>query len=455
MQALFVFILAGCFLAQPAPARADILKPILAEVSAANVEAHVRALAASPRDTPATQAAAADYIAGQLESWGYSVTREAVGDSENVIANLPGTRTPERVFVVGAHFDTVPGSPGADDNASGVAGMLEIARVLAGRPMVSTIQFVAFAHEEIGLVGSTVRAGALKAQGADVAGMLALEMIGYTCGAPCQFVFTEIEGCLDLADPVSAAGDWIGHITNTASFALRTTFLEVAKRYVRKLPNEAGTFAGLGTCLFGSGRRSDHAPFWDEGYPAAMITDTANFRNTNYHAATDTPDTLDFAFATQVTRATLAAVLSDAGYFDLSAATGSVGRRTARFTGKLHSPLGLAPQTAILTVTLRDGANVLFTGSLPPGSLAGDPARRNFSYKDLTGGPSGIAKVQLKSRDGLTWSAVVGLAGAPLAGMEALADGDRLTVEIAIGGDGFAAPAPCRLGATGGYRCRP
>jgi hypothetical protein len=187
------------------------------------------------------------------------------------------------VFVVGAHYDSVPESPGADDDASGVAGMLEMARALADTPLPATVWFTGFTMEENGLIGSRHMAVEAYGAGTPIVGMYSLEMLGYT--AP-------------------EAG-FIAVIGNEASARLVDAFERAADSYVPELAYGAGTVPGNGEEQ-PDVRRSDHAPFWDMGYQALMATDTANFRNPNYHQPTDTIDTLDFVFATNVTKAMLA-----------------------------------------------------------------------------------------------------------------------------------------------------
>lgn len=290
----------------PRLAEAQIAE-FVSQVSQANIQTHITALEGE-RDTPAQQAAAASYIRTQLESYGYTVDSDPVGASENLIATLTGTVTPNQVYIVGAHFDTVAGSPGADDNASGIAGMLEIARVLAGAETGSTLQFIAFALEEDGLLGSTKLAQDAKAAGTNVIGMISLEMIAYTCNTPgCQTPFFNTPPCITVSTEGVTVGTFIGVVANTSSASLISDFETAASTYVPSLDLEWLEVAGTGTC-FPDSRRSDHAPFWDEGYPAIMLTDTANFRNPNYHAVGDTLSTLDLSFSTDVTRAALAMV---------------------------------------------------------------------------------------------------------------------------------------------------
>lgn len=281
-------------------ASAETISDLVVRVSQDRIESHVASLEGE-RATSEQMAAAAGYIAAQLEAYGYTVQSDPIDDSENLIAELAGTTNPSSIFVVGAHFDTVPGSPGADDDASGVAGMLEAARVLSAGRYESSIHFVAFALEESGLDGSRQLAAAYQSAGKDVIGMISLEMIGYTCEAPCQLPFSDIDRCLDVGIPGIRAGNYIAAVANTSSSDMLSDFLAAAASYAPGLPTNTAEVGGRGFC-FPDTRRSDHASFWDEGYPAMLLTDTANFRNPNYHKATDTFETLDFGFATQVTR---------------------------------------------------------------------------------------------------------------------------------------------------------
>jgi hypothetical protein len=293
-------------------ARAAALDQLVARVTQAGMQERLEALVGE-RVTPEQQAATSAYLQAELTACGYAVATEPVDDSENVIASLPGALTPEQVFLVGAHFDTVEGTPGADDDASGVAAMLEIACALADESPRSTIQFVGFALEEPGLVGSTRFALDASLAGRQIAGMISLEMIGYTCAEPlCQANFFDIPPCLDVSEEFVNTGLHIAVVGNTSSTAWKDAFVAAAAEAVPDLPVLWGLVAGAGECLPDS-RRSDHAPFWDHGYPALLVTDTANFRNQNYHQPSDTLDTLDLPFATRVAQATLATVALQAG----------------------------------------------------------------------------------------------------------------------------------------------
>ncbi|MBI3324933.1 MAG: M28 family peptidase [Candidatus Omnitrophica bacterium] len=217
----------------------------------------------------------------------------------NVVARPPGSGEQPRV-IIGAHFDTVAGTPGADDNASGVAVMLEASRILMARRPDAPVEFVGFNLEELSLVGSTHYAVTLKNRGAAVRGMVSLEMVG----------FTETEGRQRypgiLGQLYPPVGNFIGLISNQGSAALLKP-LERGMRSVEGLPVETITVPGNGELLTEC-RRSDHAPFWDAGFPAVLITDTAFLRNPHYHLPSDTIETLDLGFMEQVCRGLVAAL---------------------------------------------------------------------------------------------------------------------------------------------------
>jgi hypothetical protein len=243
----------------------------------------------------------AGYVHTQLDALGLSVQEDPVtywgATFPNVIGTLHGTVCPGTSFIVGAHYDSVGGVPGADDNASGVAAMLEIARLLSVQSFQPSIQFVGFSFEEGGLVGSRQMAAQARAAGKDIAGVLVLDMIGYTCDEP---------GCQTYPPGLSGpnVGDFISVIGNTASALLLQTFKEASASAVPALP-----VSPLGDSTFSG---SDHAPYLDQGYQALLATETVYFRNPNYHQSSDTLSTLDLSFAADVANATLAAVVAAA-----------------------------------------------------------------------------------------------------------------------------------------------
>jgi Zn-dependent M28 family amino/carboxypeptidase len=257
-------------------------------------------------------AAAADWIAGQLRDWGYEVTLEPVpwpGQPHpwhNVIATRRGTTSPEKVYVLGAHYDSQAGhrfkpeavAPGADDNASGMAGVLEAAEILRSASFGSTVQFIAFAGEEQMLRGSLIHVKHLRSDtSSSVQAALIFEMIGYT--GPTQ---KPVPAC---PPPPASGGNFLGALANKSSQPLLDRYLATTGRLVPELP--------LASCVNGLVARSDHFPFWMAKLPALMLTDTANYRNPNYHKPTDTLDTINPAFAAAATRSALVFLAELAG----------------------------------------------------------------------------------------------------------------------------------------------
>jgi Zn-dependent M28 family amino/carboxypeptidase len=208
------------------------------------------------------------------------------------------------VIILGAHYDSMRG-PGADDNASAVAGLLETARALAGEPTGRTVRFIAFTNEEPPLfkkksMGSRVYAKAARENEDDIKGAIILEMIGYFSDKPRS---QRHPPGLNLFYP--NRGNFIGIVGNARSrHLIRHTVSSFRK--ATALPIESIIAPNV---VIGIGM-SDDWSFWKEGYPAAMITDTAYYRNPNYHKRSDTYDTLDYESMAEVTKGVLAAVRS-------------------------------------------------------------------------------------------------------------------------------------------------
>lgn len=237
--------------------------------------------------------AAAGYVERELQAAGYQVERQQYEISgvacHNLIAELPGATRPAEIVVIGAHYDSALGTPGANDNASGTAALLALARQLADSQPERTVRFVAFTNEEAPYfqteqMGSLVYARRCRAQDERITAMLSLETIGY---------FSETAGSQHYPEPLAAfypdRGDFIGVIGNVGSRRLVRRVVR-AFRGAARIPSEAGAMPGEMT---GVGW-SDHWSFWEAGYPAVMITDTAPFRYQYYHAPEDTPDKCDF-----------------------------------------------------------------------------------------------------------------------------------------------------------------
>ena len=309
-------LLAGC---SGAVKRPEVATRI-ATVDAARLRKHVEELARlGPRTPGRVQAsrAAVDYIVAELERMGYRPRREGVGaahpdeggsmhEFENVVAELPGAPGAP-VIELGAHYDTVTGSPGADDNASGVAGVLEAARALAGSRPEKTVRFLFFALEEHGKHGSRSHVERIRERGEELEGTIVFEMIGYASREPGS-QRTPVRIPLLLSPP--RTGDFIAVIGNIPSGRIGNRFESAARRYVPELDYFSANRLGG---LFRDSRRSDHEAYWDAGYRAIMLTDTANFRNPSYHQPSDTPETLDYDFLRRVTMATAATLLEWAG----------------------------------------------------------------------------------------------------------------------------------------------
>lgn len=251
----------------------------------------------------------ASYFERELASAGYRVTRQPVeheGErADNVIAERVG-RDPSRVVLVGAHYDTVAGSPGADDNASGVVATLAIALAIAEVPTDATVRFVAFSFEEDWMVGSSAYVAALEAP---IEAAITLDMIAYTAAGPGSQRWPEGAELLAQGRAMPDEGDFIGAfwLTDTPRDVVRR--FEAAAVYAPDLHIETLALPRVALSLAPDVMRSDHAPFWEARIPAFSIGDTGPFRNPYYHGAADTIDTLDLPFFTAVARWLTAAVL--------------------------------------------------------------------------------------------------------------------------------------------------
>jgi len=235
---------------------------------------------------------AAGYIEEKFLSSGLSVERQPFTYRGNTYWNIIGKKEgPDKaVLVVGAHYDTVIGTPGADDNASGIAALLELARLSGNAPGKRPVRFVAFCLEEppvffTSRMGSLVYANSLRDRKVQVFGMISLEMLGY---------YSEEKDSQYYPLPVFRmfypnTGNFIAFVGNLSSRHFANDFKRVfkgASPFPAESLNSPSIIPGVDF--------SDHRSFWKNGYRAIMITDTAFYRNPNYHAPGDTLDTLDF-----------------------------------------------------------------------------------------------------------------------------------------------------------------
>ncbi|MCC3404806.1 MAG: M20/M25/M40 family metallo-hydrolase [Microcoleus sp. PH2017_10_PVI_O_A] len=239
-----------------------------------------------------------DYISQQLKTFGFSPKLQEFDRGINVFAERKGTDSKAGAILVAAHYDTVPQSPGADDNATGVAAVLEVARLLGSRPTLRTLQVAFFDREEIGLLGSLAFAGS-EVRLKNLQGAIVLDMIGYACRTPgCQQYpegltaqpFLEASG---VTSPDK--GEFIAVIGDAEHPLLLRTFAESGNT---DLPPVVALPVPLKGVLTPDVLRSDHAPFWYKGVGAVLVTDTANLRSPHYHQSTDTLANIDRPFFT-------------------------------------------------------------------------------------------------------------------------------------------------------------
>lgn len=271
-----------------------------------------------PLSSPEALAAAEDYAATVLAASGLEVElhdfRHRGVVHHNVVGRRPGTDPDRPAALVGAHLDTVAGSPGADDNASGVAVLLEAARLLAedDPPLAADVELVAFNLEEpqgpTYRVGSRRFAAEARRRGDEYAGCLVLEMVGYTDPEPGS---QEVPALL-FWKRVPEAGTFLAATGDSGSRELLRTFRRCTAEAAPDLELVTLQAPARGWAVPIT-RLSDNASFWDEGYPALMVTDTSFLRNPHYHRASDRLETLDFSFMEQVTRAVVATARALAG----------------------------------------------------------------------------------------------------------------------------------------------
>ena len=277
---------------------------------------HLRTLIGERHPTSSTTALrqAEDYLTEQFKILGLAVSTHPFKALGGTYRNVIGTHSAsnpsseaESPLVIAAHYDTVIGSPGADDNASALAVMLEVARCLRDVRLNRDVRFIAFCLEEEDLLGSLAYASWLRESNQRIDGAIVLECVGYA--RPDEGSQRKPPG---VPVAVPSMGDFLAIVGNTASARLAAVVEGAAKEHVPELKTVSLLVPGNGELLPDT-RRSDHAAFWHYGYPAVMLTDTANFRNPNYHQPTDTLDTLDLEFMEKVAHAVTAAVLDMEG----------------------------------------------------------------------------------------------------------------------------------------------
>ncbi len=285
----------------------------MVEISSQQLRSHVVALAETIGERnvfrPRALEEAARYIESEWRGQGYAVSSLAYRvegvESRNLEVTAPGSGDGGEILLIGAHYDSVLGSPGANDNASGVAALLELSRRLSGARTRHSLRFVAFVNEEPPFfywdqMGSMVYAKAARKRGDEIALMLSLETIGYYSRRAGSQRYPPFLGFF-----YPDRGDFIGFVSNLRS-----------RRWLRRAVAafRAGSdFPMQSVAMFefvpGIGW-SDHLSFWRQGYPALMVTDTAPYRYPWYHRAEDTPEKLDYESLARVTEGLYRMILS-------------------------------------------------------------------------------------------------------------------------------------------------
>jgi hypothetical protein len=284
-----------------------------------NIKSHITFLASDlqGRNHHSSQhlLASKNYIIKEFQTDGYQVTlqnyhpltqlypekgtepiEQTVDEMDaNIEIELLGKEKPEEIIIVGAHYDSIAGSPGANDNASGIAALLEIARLLQGATLSRTVRCVAFVNEEppffkTQAMGSLVYANRSAARGEKIVAMFALETIGY---------FSDVPGSQHYPAPLRFfypnQGNFIGFISDFASSQLLRKSIDIFRKNAT-IPSEGAVLPAFIPGV----DWSDHASFWKNHYPAIMITDTAPYRYPYYHRMQDTPDKIDYEKMTRV-----------------------------------------------------------------------------------------------------------------------------------------------------------
>lgn len=233
-----------------------------------------------------------DFVKGELGLHGHVQEHhfdEGQGEGINLILKLPGSNPKLRPLLVGAHYDGPLNSIGADDNASGVVGLLELARRWAQKPPKRPVWLVAFDQEEWGMLGSKALAQRLQAEEQPLKLMVSLEMLAYTSQQQ-NYPHPAMEAMF------GTQGDFIALVANVGAALMLPGLSRDMGRHVKTkvlpVPNAGNDIPDV--------RLSDHSPFWDVGYDAMMVTDTSYMRNPNYHQMSDTIETLDLEFLAAV-----------------------------------------------------------------------------------------------------------------------------------------------------------
>lgn len=297
---------ASAFGARPASSVSSSAGTLATPVDPARLESAVAAIA-KPRVSGSKQwQRVQNECSERFRAAGFNVERHAYATGVNVIGTKPGARASAEQVVVSAHYDHIPGCAGADDNASGVASVFEIARVLGSEKFRRTLVVACWDEEERHLLGSLAYAQRAHKRGQNIAAMLSLDGVGFTNHAPrsqrlppgFSALFSEQAKLLEARD---YAADFIAAVASPSAHVMLESLRRSAKSV--GLPFVGLELSSLQSLFLRDVYRSDHASFWANDYPGILLTDTANFRNPAYHcgAAPDSPKSLDYTFLRRVT----------------------------------------------------------------------------------------------------------------------------------------------------------
>ncbi|MEE9295917.1 MAG: M28 family peptidase [Phycisphaerae bacterium] len=289
----------GYMISMPGRAFSGLLPALTVEQDAVSkrLERHVRMLAEEIGERNLLRydslEASARYLDRAFREMGYAAAAQefvvAGKKVKNFEAELEGQSRPEEIVIVGAHYDSVFGCPGANDNATGTAALLEIARMMAGRKLARTVRFVAFVNEEPPFfqtqqMGSRLYARHSRQRGENIVAMLSLETMGYYSDAAASQCYP-----FPFSLFYPSTGNFIAFVGNLSSRKLVRQAISSFREHA-EFPSEGVAapewMPGIGW--------SDHWSFWREGYQAVMVTDTAPFRYPHYHTPSDTPDKIDY-----------------------------------------------------------------------------------------------------------------------------------------------------------------
>ncbi len=281
-------------------------------------------------------------------------------EAKNIVGSMTGFSDNDSIYIVDAHYDSVSNSPGIDDNASGVAGFMEAARILSQYEFHKTIKFIGFDLEETGLEGSIDYVENDILPNEQIKGVFNLEMIGYATDQPNTQEFPDGFNLLfgDAYNEIAAndfRGDFLNNIGHPPSVEIMNSFENYASIYVPELSVISLPAPASWLIVTPDLGRSDHAPFWLDNKPALMLTDGANFRNPNYHESTDVIETINFEFMSNVVKAVIATVAALAEPAHATSATTSIDL-VADIQQQFNCIQSIAPNpvTDLLTIQMAD-----------------------------------------------------------------------------------------------------